>query len=254
MMIESLKKKFLNKEPIKGAMIFDFFSPGIPYVIKNAGCEFVIYDMEHGGLTLNKFKELSLISKGIGLNPMIRIPEISYNYISRSLDLGANGIMIPMVNNQKEALEILKYSKYPPLGRRGAGFGFAHNEYKKENPIDVMEHANKTLINIIQIENESGLENIEKIAKIDDVDCLWVGHFDLSNFLGVPGQFASKSYLDAINKIIKAGEKYQKSLGIMVSTKQEMNFYSNLGFNVIAVGTEMSLLTDKISNLIENKS
>ena len=245
---------FLNRKPIKGAMIFDFFSPGIPYVIKNSGCEFVIYDMEHGGLTLNKFKELSLISRGIGLNPMIRIPEISYNYISRSLDLGANGIMIPMVNDQKEALEIVQYSKYPPIGRRGAGFGFAHNEYKKENPIDVMEYANKTLINIIQIENESGLENVEKIAKIDNVDCLWVGHFDLSNFLGVPGQFGSKLYLDAINRIVKVGEKYQKSLGIMVSTKQELNFYSDLGFNVIAVGTEMSLLTDKISNLIENKS
>ena len=252
-MIESLKKKFLNRKPIKGAMIFDFFSPGIPYVIKNSGCEFVIYDMEHGGLTLNKFKELSLISKGIGLNPMIRIPEISYNYISRSLDLGANGIMIPMVNDQKEALEIVKYSKYPPLGRRGAGFGFAHNEYKKENPIDVMENANKTLINIIQIENESGLDNVEKIAKIDNVDCLWVGHFDLSNFLGVPGQFGSKVYLDAINKIVKVGEKYQKSLGIMVSTKQEMSFYSDLGFNVIAVGTEMNLLTNKIANLIKNK-
>ena len=252
-MIEFLKKKFLNREPIKGAMIFDFFSPGIPYVIKNSGCEFVIYDMEHGGLTLDKFKELSLISKGIGLNPMIRIPEISYNYISRSLDLGANGIMTPMVNDQKEALEIVKYSKYPPLGRRGAGFGFAHNEYKKENPIDVMEHANKTLINIIQIENESGLENVENIAKIDDVDCLWVGHFDLSNFLGVPGQFGSKLYLDAINKIVKVGEIYKKSLGIMVSTRQEMKFYSDLGFNVIAVGTEMNLLTDKISNLIKNK-
>tara|TARA_B100000963_G_scaffold289491_1_gene258996 strand:- start:801 stop:1562 length:762 start_codon:yes stop_codon:yes gene_type:complete len=252
-MIESLKEKFLNRKPIKGAMIFDFFSPGIPYVIKNSGCEFVIYDMEHGGLTLDRFKELSLISKGIGLNPMIRIPEISYNYISRSLDLGANGIMTPMVNDQKEALEIIKYSKYPPIGRRGAGFGFAHNEYKKENPLDVMEHANKTLINIIQIENESGLENVEKIAKIDDVDCLWVGHFDLSNFLGVPGQFNSKLYLDAINKIVEVGEIYQKSLGIMVSTRQEMKFYSNLGFNVIAVGTEMSLLTDKISNLIKNK-
>ena len=251
-MIEDLKKKFLNRERIRGAMIFDFFSPGIPYVIKNSGCEFVIYDMEHGGLTLDKFKELSLISKGIGLNPMIRIPEISYNYISRSLDLGANGIMIPMVNDQKEALEIVKYSKYPPLGRRGAGFGFAHNEYKKENPVDLMEHANKTLINIIQIENESGLENVEKIAKIDDVDCLWVGHFDLSNFLGVPGQFDSKLYLDAINKIVKVGKIYQKSLGIMVSTRQEMIFYSDLGFNVIAVGTEMSLLTDKISNLIKN--
>ena len=250
-MNEDLKNKFLNRKPIKGAMIFEFFSPGIPYVIKNSGCEFVIYDMEHGGLTLDKFKELSLISKAIGLNPMIRIPEISYNYIARSLDLGANGIMIPMVNDQKEALEIIKYSKYPPLGRRGAGFGFAHNEYKKENPIDVMEYANKTLINIIQIENKSGLDNLEEIAKIDDIDCLWVGHFDLSNFLGVPGQFDSKLYLDALNKIIKVGEKFQKSLGIMVSTRQEIDLYSDLGFNVIAVGTEMKLLTDTISNLIK---
>ena len=252
-MNENLKNKFLNREPIKGAMIFDFFSPGVPYVIKNSGCEFVIFDMEHGGITLDKFKELSLISNGISLSPMIRIPQISYNYIARSLDLGANGIMIPMVNNQKEALEIVKYSKYPPLGRRGAGFGFAHNEYKKENPIDIMEYANKTLINIIQIENESGLENVEKIAKINDIDCLWVGHFDLSNFLGVPGQFDSKLYLNAINRIVKAGEKYQKSLGIMVSTRGEMDFYSNLGFNVIAVGTEMNLLTDKISNLIKKQ-
>ena len=250
-MSNDLKNKFLNRMPIRGAMIFDFFSPGIPFVVKNSGCEFVIYDMEHGGLTLDKFKELALISKGIGLQPMIRVPEINYNYISRSLDLGANGIMIPMVKDQKEALKIVKYSKYPPLGRRGAGFGFAHNEYKKENPIDIMQNANKKLINIIQIENESGLENVEEIAKIDGIDCLWVGHFDLSNFLGVPGQFDSKLYLNAINRIVKAGMKYKKSLGIMVSTRQEMDFYFDLGFNVIAVGTEMNLLMDKISNLLK---
>ena len=92
---------------------------------------------------------------------------------------------------------------------------------------------------------------MEEIAKIDDIDCLWVGHFDLSNFLGVTGQFDSKLYLNAINKIVKVGKKFQKSLGIMVSTRQEMDFYFDLGFNVIAVGTEMKLLTDKISNLIK---
>ena len=250
-MNNDLKNKFLNRMPIRGAMIFDFFSPGIPFVVKNSGCEFVIYDMEHGGLTLDKFKELALISKGIGLQPMIRVPEINYNYISRSLDLGANGIMIPMVNNQKDALDVVKYSKYPPLGRRGAGFGFAHNEYKVEDPIDVIKNANKSLINILQIENKSGLDNVEEIAKIDNVDCLWVGHFDLSNFLGVPGQFNSNVYLDAINRIVNAGNKYKKSLGIMVSSKQEINYYSNLGFNVIAIGTEMKLLGDKISELIK---
>ena len=62
-------------------MIFDFFRLGL-YVIKNSGCEFVIYDMEHGGLTLDKFKELALISKEIGLHPMIRIPQINYNYMN----------------------------------------------------------------------------------------------------------------------------------------------------------------------------
>ena len=92
----------------------------------------------------------------------------------------------------------------------------------------------------------------KEISKIDDIDCLWVGHFDLSNFLGVPGQFDSKLYLNAINKIVKAGTKHNKSLGIMVSTRQEMDFYFDLGFNVIAVGTEMNLLMDKISNLIKN--
>ena len=63
-------------------MIFDFFLPGIPYMIKNLGCEFIIYDMEHGGLTFDKFKELSLISKAIGFHPMIRIPKICYNYVA----------------------------------------------------------------------------------------------------------------------------------------------------------------------------
>ena len=108
----------------------------------------------------------------------------------------------------------------------------------------------------VSINPETGIEEgqplaPEKIAEIDDVDCLWVGHFDLSNFLGVPGQFDSKLYLNAINRIVKAGKKYKKSLGIMLSTRQEMDFYLDLGFNVIAVGTEMSILSRSISQILQ---
>ena len=250
MIFNNLKQKFLDRAPTKGAMIFEFFSPGMPHIVKNSGCEFVILDMEHGGLTFDKFKELAIICRGIELWPLIRVPQLNYNYIARSLDLGAYGIMIPMVNSQKDASNIVKFSKYPPLGERGAGFGFAHNDFKKEDPLYIMDNANQSLINIIQIENKNGLENVEIIAKTDYVDCLWVGHFDLSNFLGLPGQFDSKLYLDAIDRIVKAAKKYKKSLGIMVGSKKEMEFYSNLGFNIIAVGTEMNLLTDTISNII----
>ena len=116
----------------------------------------------------------------------------------------------------------------------------------------IIKSANDNLINIIQIENKNGLENVEEIAKIRGVDCLWIGHFDLSNFLNVPGQFNSKICLDAINKIISAAKNNKKSLGIMVSSKKEMIFYSKMGFNIIAVGTEMSLLTDSILNILNN--
>ena len=247
----SLKKQISDLKNIRGAMIFEFFSPGIPIILKNAGCQFIIFDMEHGGLSLEQFKTLSIISNSNKIAPFIRIPEIKYNYIARALDLGASGVMVPMVNTPGDVIKIVRSSKYPPQGKRGAGFGFAHDNYINHNPLSYIEKANNSLINIIQIETKQGLENVKEIAAIDGVDCLWVGHFDLSNFLGVPGQFSSKLYLDAINKIVKAGKKFEKSLGIMISTRQEMDFYSNLGFNVIAVGTEMNLLTDKISNLIK---
>ena len=72
------KKKILSQEELRGAMIFEFFSPGIPLILKNAGCEFIIFDMEHGGLSLQHFKTLATISNSNKIPPLIRIPEISY--------------------------------------------------------------------------------------------------------------------------------------------------------------------------------
>ena len=109
--------------------------------------------------------------------------------------------------------------------------------------------ANNKLVNIIQIETRLGLESVEEIASIEGVDCLWVGHFDLTNFLDIPGDFKSPIYLDAINRIVSAAKSNNKSLGIMVNNKSELEIYSNLGFNIIAVGTEMKILGDGISNL-----
>ena len=90
---------------------------------------------------------------------------------------------------------------------RGAGFGFAHDSYNNQNPLSYIKKANDELINIIQIETKLGLENVEAISAIDGVDCLWVGHFDLTNFLGIPGDFSSSIYLDAIKRIIRSREE-----------------------------------------------
>ena len=247
----SLKKQITDLNNIRGAMIFEFFSPGIPIILKNAGCQFIIFDMEHGGLSLEQFKTLAIISNSNNISPLIRIPEVNYNYIARALDLGATGIMAPMVNTYEEALKVVESSKYPPVGVRGAGFGFAHDNYKNENPLSYINKVNNNLVNIIQIESKQALENIEEIAAIDGVDCIWVGHFDLTNFLGIPGQFSSDIYLNSIKKVLAAAKLNKKSLGIMVNNQDELKMYSNLGFNMIAVGTEMSILSRSISQILQ---
>ena len=246
-----LKQRVTASTQMRGAMVFEFFSPGIPIILKNAGCEFIIFDMEHGGLSLDQFKTLSIISNSNKISPFIRIPEIKYNYIARALDLGALGVMVPMVNTPDDAIKIVRSSKYPPQGKRGAGFGFAHDNYFNQSPLSYIEKANNSLINIIQIETKQGLENVKEIASVDGVDCLWVGHFDLTNFLGIPGDFSSTIYLDAINEIVFAATTYKKSLGIMVNNKQELETYSKLGFNMIAVGTEMNILSRSISQILK---
>ncbi len=245
-----LRNRVTSLDKLRGAMIFEFFSPGIPIILKNAGCEFIIFDMEHGGLSLEQFKVLATISNSNQISPLIRIPEVSYNYVARALDLGASGIMAPMVNTAEEAMKVVKSSKYPPEGIRGAGFGFAHDNYNNQNPLKYIKKANDELINIIQIETKYGLENVESIAAIDGVDCLWVGHFDLTNFLSIPGDFTSSIYLDAIKRVVDAGKINKKSLGIMVNNNDELEMYSELGFNMIAVGTEMNILSRSISQII----
>jgi 2-dehydro-3-deoxyglucarate aldolase/4-hydroxy-2-oxoheptanedioate aldolase len=245
-----LRNRVTSLDKLRGAMIFEFFSPGIPIILKNAGCEFIIFDMEHGGLSLEQFKVLATISNSNQISPLIRIPEVSYNYVARALDLGASGIMAPMVNTAEEAMKVVKSSKYPPEGIRGAGFGFAHDNYNNQNPLKYIKKANDELINIIQIETKYGLENVESIAAIDGVDCLWIGHFDLTNFLGIPGDFTSSIYLDAIKRVVDAGKINKKSLGIMVNNNDELEMYSELGFNMIAVGTEMNILSRSISQII----
>ena len=247
----NLKNKVTSLANIRGAMVFEFFSPGIPIILKNSGCEFIIFDMEHGGLSLEQFKTLATISSANNICPLIRIPEVSYNYVARALDLGAAGIMAPMVNSAEEAIKIVKSSKYPPDGIRGAGFGFAHDNYQNEDPLSYINKSNKELINIIQIESKLALENVEEIALIEGVDCLWVGHFDLTNFLGIPGDFNSPIYLKAINKIVDVAKSNKKSLGIMVNNKDEMQMYNSLGFNMIAVGTEMNILSRAISKILK---
>ncbi len=193
MAARSLRARAMAGEQVLGAMVFEFFSPGIAQVMKLAGAEYVIYDMEHGGLTIDTFKEQAAFARGIGIAPMVRVPRGEYHFLARALDVGAHGVMIPMVESVEQARAIVDATRYPPKGRRGAAFGFAHDDYAPGGPADKIKAADARNLVIAQIETERGLENVEAIAAVTGIDVLWVGHFDLTNFLGLPGRIRSSN-------------------------------------------------------------
>jgi len=170
------------------------------------------------------------------------VPTNQYHYISRALDLGIMGIMAPMVGSAEEAKYIVSCTRYPPVGRRGAAFGFAADDYIGGSVADKIKIANERTLVMCLIETAEGIENVEKIAAVPGVDVLWLGHFDLTNFLGIPAQFNHPKYVAAIKKMVAAAKKHGKILACMTADEKWSREYWEKGFRLFSVGIDSMLL------------
>jgi 2-keto-3-deoxy-L-rhamnonate aldolase RhmA len=240
----------MSGETLLGSMVFEFFTPGIGQVLKLAGCEFIIYDMEHAGCSIEQLKEQCAYCRGLGVAPMVRVPRGEYHFLARALDVGAQGVMVPMVESIDQARAIAEATHYPPRGRRGAAFGFAHDDYASGDPAAKMRAADARNLIIVQIETERGLEAVEVIAAVGGIDCLWLGHFDLTNFLGIPGEFDNPVYLQAVKRIATAGRTHGRALGYMAADATSAKAYRALGFNMIATGTDHGILMAGVRHIL----
>jgi len=251
-MTKSLRERALAGETVRGAMVFEFFSPGIGQVLAQAGAEFALFDMEHTGLGLETLKSMVAACRGLALAPMVRVPRGEYHFLARALDVGAEGVMVPMVESAEQARTIAEATHYPPRGRRGAAFGFAHDHYTMTGDVGTtMRNADSRNLIIAQIETERGLEAVDSIAAVEGIDVLWLGHFDLTNFLGIPGQFDHPKYLAAVERIVAAGRKHGKALGFMASHENSARRYRQLGFNVLAAGTDQAILINGVKAILQ---
>lgn len=250
MQATDLRQRVLDGETVAGAMVFEFFSPGVAQLLRHAGCQYIIYDMEHTGIGLETIKWQVAACRGLDIVPMVRVPRGEYAFLAGALDVGVKGVMIPMVESGDQARAIADATHYPPYGRRGAAFGFAHDDYKQGAPADKIENAQSETLVIAQIETERGLENVEEIAAVDGIDVLWVGHFDLTNFLGIPGDFQSQTYKDALTRVVDAGRSHGKGLGFMAASPDWARDYRALGFNMLAAGPEFQFVPRGIGEIV----
>ena len=183
MQTNSVKQKLRDGEAAVGTMVFEFNTSGIGRIIAETGAEFVLFDMEHTGWSIETIRELMATARAADVVPLVRVPATEYHFLARVLDIGAMGIMVPMVETEEQAQRIADSCRYPPVGRRGAAFGVAHDDYTGGDVLAKMQQANDNVLLIAQIETARGLENVEQIAAVDGIDILWIGQFDLSSLV-----------------------------------------------------------------------
>jgi 2-dehydro-3-deoxyglucarate aldolase/4-hydroxy-2-oxoheptanedioate aldolase len=235
-----------------GAMIFEFFTPGIPRLLKNAGAEYAMYCMEHTGASYETLKPQFALCRALGVVPLVRVPGTEYDFIARALDCGALGVMVPLVDTAELAKFIVSCTRYPPAGgRRGAAFGFAHDDFEGGDVVQKMGMIHERTLVIAMIETQAGLENVDAIAAVPGVDVLWLGHFDMSNFLGIPGQFSHPTFQDAIKRIVGAANKHGKSAGYMAASAELGREYLGHGFRMIATGTDQGMLLEATRAMLD---
>lgn len=246
-----VKERLGRGEPSFGTMAWEFFTPSLPQICSAAGAEFVLLDMEHSGVSLETIKNQIALCRGLPVAPFVRVPATAYQYVARVLDAGALGVMVPMVETVEQARNLVRWTHYPPEGRRGAAFSAAHDDFLGGDVSGKIARAHERTFLICQIETEVGLKNVDRIAAVEGVDCLWVGHFDLTNFLGIPAQFEHPKYLKAIDRIVAAANRHGKVAGFMAADGRWAADAYAKGFRIIAYGLDSMLLRDGIRAGIE---
>jgi 2-keto-3-deoxy-L-rhamnonate aldolase RhmA len=249
--MNSVKEKLAGGGVALGSMVFEFFTPGIARICANAGAQFVMYCMEHTGIALETLKPQFALCRALGIVPLVRVPATEYHFVARALDAGALGVMVPLVDTAEQAERIVSFTRYPPEGRRGAAFGFAHDDYQGGDiPAKIAAMNARTMV-IPQIETAEGLANVEAIAAVPGVDALWLGHADLTNFLGIPGAFDDPRYLAAVDRIVAACHAHAKTAAFIAADETWARDYASKGFRLFAYGLDQLMLQNALRHGLE---
>lgn len=236
-----LRQRLAEGRVAVGHMIMEFGTRGIAKIVEAAGVDFVLLDMEHSGMDFERVADLIAWFKATPVTPLVRVPQHFYHFVARVLDAGALGIMAPNVETADAARSIVNFVKYAPEGGRGVGLGTAHNDYVPPRPADYLRAANANTTVICQIESARGLENLEAIAATPGVDVLWVGHFDLTQSMGIVGQFQHPQFLEAVARVPEVARRFGKAAGIQPGSCEQAAEWMKLGYNVISFASDIAV-------------
>jgi 2-keto-3-deoxy-L-rhamnonate aldolase RhmA len=236
----TFRQRLRQGDLLLGQMVLELFTPGIGQMLASSGLDFVIFDMEHGRCDISLLAEMVAGCRGSNIFPIARVPDVNYAPLSRPLDIGARGVMVPRVETRMQAEDIVSQLRYSPVGRRGVALGIAHDLYRVGDA-DFFARTNEETCVILLLETAKAFENLEAIISVPGVDVAWVGHYDLTVSMGIPAQFEHPRFLAAMEELATVCRRHGVAPGFLPSTPELAVYWINKGFRALSLGSDIGV-------------
>ncbi len=249
-----MKENWVRRKVISGETAVGCFvglgSPNVAELLAHVGYEWLLIETEHNSLDSAQVEHMLMAIQGTDTIPLVRVPPADLFAIQRSLDQGAMGVMVPMVKTPAEAEAIVAATRYPPEGKRGFGpvrasrYTLGYDSY--------LDRANENILVALILETVAAVEVLQDIASVPGVDVLYMGLWDLCLDMGLDPRQLPHPETDAVIKTaLKVGEQTGTAIGIGCATPDEFLQRESQGFSFMACGSDLGLLIQGATPLLE---
>ena len=251
-----MKKNHLKRALNEGKVVFGpfmkFTDPAAVEVMGFAGFDFVIIDEEHGPISMESAQNMIRAAESVNITPIIRVGNNDEALILRALDIGAQGIEIPQINSRSDAVRVVKSVKYSPQGERGLCRYVRVANYSSMDKFEYFKSANDETMIIAHIEGVEGINNLNEILSVSGIDVIFIGPYDLSQSLGIPGEVNHSLVVEKMKEVISKCNKKKIAVGTFADDIETARTWVSLGVQYMAFSVDVGILYN-ISKTIANK-
>jgi len=245
-----VKEKMLSGEPTFGTLV-SMPSPNVVQVLAASGFDWLWFDLEHGPIPFDALHNM-INATAVGdaaCIPLTRVPADELWSVKPVLDAGSLGVIFPFVETTQGAADAVAATRYPPAGKRGFGPFYAGSRWGL-GLREYAEQADDAILRVMMLESKDAVENVEEIMATDGIDVAFLAPFDLSQSLGVPGQFDSPVYLDALDRLEKATEQAGAIMGTLVLDADTAKAKLDRGYRFLMLGLDIALLEGAAKDIL----
>ncbi|MEX2262371.1 MAG: aldolase/citrate lyase family protein [Bryobacteraceae bacterium] len=249
MRINSVKQALTEGRLQLGTGFGQIRSVEFPRILAATGFQWAFIDTEHGGFDLETVQDICRISNLCGLCPIVRVADLQYALVARSLDCGAQGVIFPRVESVELLERAISWTKFPPVGVRGYGLSGVNVDYEPAGFKEIIEHMNANTMVVLQIETRRALEMREELLAVPGIDAVMIGPADLSISLGVPGEFQHPKLVEAMEAVRDTCVRRGIAPGTQTRSAALARFWKDRGMRFLGCSNDTGMLFDRASEL-----